>query len=198
MLSSSASSAANKRSKKLVGGSCLPSPTTTCLPRAIAPQGLDRPHLAGLVEDYKIEVEGSRLQEVGDGKRAHHEDGLDRLDCVAGTLHQLPDGQVSPLLLDLAFQHTQLAAASWVGTPRQWAWARRARLCSMTSLSSSRNFSATYSWFARSNLARGGRSRVPPHRRLGVRTRTFSQPDGTGARTPWPSPGHPRTSGRVP
>ena len=38
-LSSSASSAPIKRSKKLVGGSCLPSPTTTtCLPRAIAPR----------------------------------------------------------------------------------------------------------------------------------------------------------------
>ena len=50
-------------------------------------EGVDRFHLAGLIEDNHVEFQTARRDVGGNGEGAHHEYGLDRLDRVAGPLH---------------------------------------------------------------------------------------------------------------
>ena len=77
--------------------------------------GVHRAHLAGLVEDHHVEAQRPRRNVLRDRERAHHEDRLDALDGVARADHELAHGQVAALLLELAPQHRQLAAAAASG-----------------------------------------------------------------------------------
>ena len=74
-------------------------------------QGLDRTHLARLVEDHEVEADRAGRDVLRDRQRAHHEDRLDRLDRASRPLHEHADRKVTPLLLEFALEHAQLAAA---------------------------------------------------------------------------------------
>ena len=74
-------------------------------------QGVYRLHLAGLIEHHQVELDAAGAEVGRDGKRAHHEDRLYRLDGIAGPFQKLADGQVAPAHLELPPQHRQLTAA---------------------------------------------------------------------------------------
>ncbi|MNE26674.1 hypothetical protein D3C87_1346330 [compost metagenome] len=55
------------------------------------PQRINGLYLTCLVHHEKVELNNTWGKKLGNGKRAHHEDGLERLDCGRRALHQLPD-----------------------------------------------------------------------------------------------------------
>ena len=103
--SSGSSSSFTIRLKKLVGGSCMSSPTTmSWSQRAIAPKRILRAHLACFVDHQQVELHAPRRQELRDRQGAHQEHRLEALDRLAGLLHQLADGFQPAGLLGL-FDH---------------------------------------------------------------------------------------------
>ena len=67
-------------------------------------EGVLGTHLARLVNDEEIKLQGHRLQILGHRERAHEEDGLDALHRFAGPQHQLPHRHVVALLPELIGQ----------------------------------------------------------------------------------------------
>ena len=83
--SGSASSVPTSESKKLVGGQLLAvTDNHHLLTARDRPKRVDGLDLAGLVENDQVESKRAGRKIIGDGKRTHHEHGLDRLDRVAG------------------------------------------------------------------------------------------------------------------
>ncbi len=69
---------------------------------------INRRNLAGFVNHQHFESQTARLQKLGDRRRTHHEDRLDRLDGTAGLGKQPPEREVTSFLLDLAADDSDL------------------------------------------------------------------------------------------
>ena len=70
--------------------------------------GLWQFYLTCFVEDDQVKIERSGRKVVGNGKRAHHEDGLDGLDGMPSFEHESADREESPLPLEFPPEHANL------------------------------------------------------------------------------------------
>ena len=110
--SAMSSSSASLRPKKLVGGSCLGSPTMTVC-RA-ARDGADRVpggDLRGLVEDDDVEQRLVRRQILRDRQRRHQHAGREPGEACGHGADHLADRAARPLQLHLVAQQAELGIA---------------------------------------------------------------------------------------
>src|SRR6266849_2572811 len=75
-------------------------------------QSINGFYLACFVENDQVKIERSGRQVVGNGKRAHHEDGLDGLDGMPSFEHESADRKESPLLFEFAPEHANLTCTA--------------------------------------------------------------------------------------